>query len=47
MQDVKEGMHLLELYKKPLDLKRKQKSLSLLSIKELYLNIRIELKPST
>jgi len=33
VQDLKEGIHLLELYKKPTDLKRKK--LSLLSVKEL------------
>lgn len=41
-EDLKEGRHMLELYKKPTDLKRKK--LSLLSIKELYLNVRIEFK---
>ena len=39
-EDLKEGRPLLELYKKPTDLKRKR--LSLLSIKELYLNVRVE-----
>ena len=39
-EDLKEGRHLLELYKKPTDLKRKR--MSVLSIKELYLNVRVE-----
>jgi hypothetical protein len=32
-EDLKEGIHLLELYKKPIDVKRKK--LSLLSVKAL------------
>ena len=40
-QDVREGPHVLELYKKPTDLKRKK--LSLMTVKPLYLHIKLHL----
>ena len=43
-QEIKAGPHVLELYKKPTDLKRKK--LSLLTVKPLYLHITIELAKS-
>ena len=40
-QEIKAGPHVLELYKKPTDLKRKK--LALLTVKPLYLHINVEL----
>jgi hypothetical protein len=40
-QEIKAGPHVLELYKKPTDLKRKK--LSLLTVKPLYLHITVDL----
>jgi len=42
MQDINDGKHVLELYKKPTDLRRK--NLSLMSIKPLYLHVEIEVQ---
>ena len=42
MQDIKDGRHVLELYKKPTDLRRK--NLSLMSIKPLYLHVEMEVQ---
>ena len=40
-QEIRAGPHVLELYKKPTDLKRKK--LSLLTVKPLYLHLAIDL----
>jgi len=40
-EEIKAGPHVLELYKKPTDLKRKK--LSLLTVKPLYLHINVDL----
>ncbi len=41
---MREGAHVLELYKKPTDLKRKK--LSLMTVKPLYLHLTIHLAKS-
>mmetsp|Transcript_11870 Transcript_11870/g.27597 ORF Transcript_11870/g.27597 Transcript_11870/m.27597 type:complete len:323 (-) Transcript_11870:142-1110(-) len=41
-EDLKEGRHAVELYKKPTDLRRKR--LSLLTVKPLYLHLDCEIK---
>lgn len=43
-QDIKDGRHVLELYKKPTDMRRK--NLSLMSIKPLYLHVDMEVQGS-
>mmetsp|Transcript_40029 Transcript_40029/g.98356 ORF Transcript_40029/g.98356 Transcript_40029/m.98356 type:complete len:200 (-) Transcript_40029:105-704(-) len=42
-EDLRDGPHVLELYKKPTDLKRK--SLSLMTTKPLYLHVSVSITP--